>query len=46
MMFMGDSERAAELAKENELDVELHLNFAELFTGKNYPAGLGEHRES
>src|SRR5438552_7871352 len=42
MMFMEDSERAAELAKENELDVGLHLNFAEPFTGKNYPAKLGE----
>lgn len=43
MMFMEDSERAAELAKENELDVGLHLNFAEAFTGKNYPAELGEY---
>ena len=43
MMFMVDSERAAELAKENELDVGLHLNFAEPFTGKNYPGKLGEY---
>lgn len=42
MVFMADSERAAELAKENELDVGLHLNFTEPFTGKNYPAKLGE----
>ena len=43
MVFMSDSERAAELARENdELDVGLHLNFAEPFTGKNYPAKLGE----
>jgi predicted glycoside hydrolase/deacetylase ChbG (UPF0249 family) len=33
MVFMLDSERAAELAKENDLDVGLHLNFAETFTG-------------
>ena len=33
MVFMADSERAAELAKENELDVGLHLNFTERFTG-------------
>ena len=38
MVFMEDSERAAELAKENELDVGLHLNFAEPFTGSNHPA--------
>jgi chitin disaccharide deacetylase len=43
MMFMQDSERAAELAKENELDVGLHLNFSEPFTGQNYPAKLGEY---
>ena len=42
MVFMADSERAAELAKENELDVGLHLNFTEPFTGKNYPAKPGE----
>ncbi len=34
MVFMADSERAAELAKQNELDVGLHLNFTEEFTGK------------
>ena len=43
MIFMEDSKRAAELAKENELDVGLHLNFAEPFTGKNYPGKLGEY---
>lgn len=43
MMFMEDSERAAELAKENDLDVGLHLNFAEPFTGRNYPAELGQY---
>jgi chitin disaccharide deacetylase len=43
MVFMGDSERAAELAKDNKLDVGLHLNFSEPFTGKNYPAKLGVH---
>ena len=32
MVFMEDSERAAELAKENELDVGLHLNFTDEFT--------------
>ncbi len=43
MMFMEDSERAAELAKENDLDVGLHLNFDEPFTGGNSPAELGEY---
>jgi chitin disaccharide deacetylase len=43
MVFMEDSERAAKLAKENELDVGLHLNFAEPFTGKNYPAELDHY---
>jgi len=43
MVFMEDSERAAELAKDNQLDVGLHLNFVEALTGKNYPAELGEY---
>ena len=43
MVFMEDSERAAELAKESELDVGLHLNFDEPFTGQNHPAKLGEY---
>ena len=36
MVFMGDSERAAELAKENKLDVGLHLNFTDRFTANQY----------
>src|SRR6059058_791652 len=45
MVFMEDSERAAELAKENELDVGLHLNFTEEFTANKYPETLGScHR--
>lgn len=36
MVFMEDSERAAELAKETVLDVGLHLNFSEGFTGTQY----------
>jgi predicted glycoside hydrolase/deacetylase ChbG (UPF0249 family) len=43
MVFMEDSERAAELAKGNELDVGLHLNFAEPFTAKNYPPELDQY---
>jgi predicted glycoside hydrolase/deacetylase ChbG (UPF0249 family) len=34
MVFMEDSERAAELAGENGLDTGLHLNFTERFTGQ------------
>jgi predicted glycoside hydrolase/deacetylase ChbG (UPF0249 family) len=44
MVFMEDSERAAELARENELDVGLHLNFAERFTAGKSPGLLGEHQ--
>ena len=43
MVFMEDSERAAQLAKESELDVGLHLNFDEPFTGRNHPPKLGEY---
>src|SRR5438045_1263834 len=43
MVFMDDSERAAELAKENELDVGLHLNFTDKFTANQYPGTLGSY---
>jgi predicted glycoside hydrolase/deacetylase ChbG (UPF0249 family) len=33
MVFMQDSERAAELAKENNISVGLHLNLTQEFTG-------------
>ena len=47
MVFMADSERGAELAKENELDVGLHLNSSEQFTGKNSSAELDQcHRRT
>jgi predicted glycoside hydrolase/deacetylase ChbG (UPF0249 family) len=46
MVFMEDSHRAAELAKENDLDVGLHINFAEPFTGRNYPTELDQHHGS
>jgi len=42
MVFMADSERGAELARDNQLDVGLHLNFAEGFTATKYPGMLGE----
>jgi len=34
MVFMEDSERAAAMAKEAGLDVGLHLNFSQRFTGR------------
>ncbi len=43
MVFMADSERAAELAQENELDVGLHLNFTERFTGGRIAARLASY---
>jgi hypothetical protein len=35
MMFMEDSERAAEIARENGVDTGLHLNFTEPFSPKH-----------
>lgn len=43
MVFMADSERAAELAKGNGLDVGLHLNFSEGFTAGRDLGMLGEY---
>lgn len=40
MVFMANSERGAELAKENEVDIGLHLNFTEEFTQKEKSARL------
>lgn len=37
MVFMEDSQRAADLAKENNVDVGLHLNLTEKFTSKSCP---------
>ena len=43
MVFMHDSERAARLTKDYELDdVGLHLNFSEEFTGKSCSETLKE----
>src|ERR1039457_3221492 len=43
MVFMADSERAAELANETGLDVGLHLNLSEPFTGKGHNQPLQHH---
>src|SRR4051794_1033769 len=45
MVFMEDSERAAVLAKESGLDIGLHLNFTESFTGANVPLQLRREHE-
>lgn len=44
MVFMEDSGRAAELAGENRLDVGLHLNFDERFTGDSYSGTLAKYQ--
>jgi chitin disaccharide deacetylase len=43
MVFMEDSERAAELAGEAGLDVGLHLNLTEQFTGTRHGQTLRHH---
>jgi chitin disaccharide deacetylase len=40
MVFMEDSERAAELATNASIDVGLHINFNESFTGRGCPASI------
>jgi hypothetical protein len=45
MVFMRDSERAADLARQHGIDAGLHLNFTLLFTGWPRPGGLAEHQE-
>ncbi len=43
MVFMEDSERAAGLSKDNNLDVGLHLNFSEQFTDGKCPGKLKDY---
>jgi hypothetical protein len=43
MVFMSDSERAAALARERDVDVGLHLNFTETFSAPIGHARLAEH---
>ena len=45
MVFMEDSERAAALAKASGLDVGLHINFTENFTGPDIPQQLRHEHE-
>jgi predicted glycoside hydrolase/deacetylase ChbG (UPF0249 family) len=46
MVFMQDSERAAELARENKVNVGLHLNFSQQFTGDRVSPALRNHHRS
>jgi len=46
MVFMQDSERAAELAIENGLDVGLHLNFTQGLSGETVPSKFREQHIS
>lgn len=45
MMFMGDSERAAAIARERGVETGLHLNLTEPFTGNRVAADLAEHQQ-
>lgn len=42
MVFMEDSERAAELARGCDIDVGLHLNLSQLYNGRAIPATVAE----
>jgi chitin disaccharide deacetylase len=44
MVFMEDSERAADLARQNKVGAGLHLNFDESFTAKRASRVLGEYQ--
>lgn len=45
MVFMEDSGRAAELAKETGIDVGLHLNLTQRFSGKVHDRSLKEYHD-
>src|ERR1700683_1741909 len=44
MVFMADSERAADIARLGSFDCGLHLNFTTPFSASNVPARLAEHQ--
>jgi chitin disaccharide deacetylase len=45
MVFMEDSERAAEIAREKGIDAGLHLNFTTEFSAQQVPARLQGHQQ-
>jgi predicted glycoside hydrolase/deacetylase ChbG (UPF0249 family) len=46
MVFMADSERAADVAKITDLDIGLHLNLSETFTSPRVPVEFRRQHES
>src|SRR5437868_4413510 len=44
MVFMEDSERAAECGLASPIDIGLHLNFSQLFTGRVVHARVREYQ--
>lgn len=45
MVFMSDSERAAAIALERNIDAGLHLNFTDSFTSDTCPAGVARRQQ-
>lgn len=45
MVFMEDSERAAEIARERKIDAGLHLNFTTAFSAPGVPRKLADHQQ-
>lgn len=45
MVFMEDSERAAAIARERQIDVGLHLNLTTPFSGPSCPTRLAERQQ-
>ncbi|HZQ21094.1 MAG TPA: ChbG/HpnK family deacetylase [Terriglobales bacterium] len=45
MVFMEDSERAAAFARQQDLDIGLHLNLSDSFSASNVPVRLLNHHE-
>jgi chitin disaccharide deacetylase len=45
MVFMVDSHRAAALARENQIEAGLHLNFTTPFTASDCPSGLRDRQQ-
>ena len=45
MVFMEDSERAADLARQHDLDCGLHLNLTTSFSARNCPSRLREQQQ-
>jgi predicted glycoside hydrolase/deacetylase ChbG (UPF0249 family) len=45
MVYMEDSKRAADIARERTVDCGLHLNFTSSFSGSETPLRVREHQE-